>query len=355
MSGTSLDGADAALADLSAATPKVLAFASAPFEPQLRARLLKLCGPGEDSLDLAGEASLELAAVYADVVRAVLASSGRSARDVKAIGCHGQTVRHRPEKRFTLQLNDPACVAELTGIDVVADFRRRDMAAGGEGAPLMPAFHEAVFRHPTISRAVVNLGGIGNVTGLPARGAIVGFDSGPANVLMDAWIGKSRGKAFDEDGRWAAGGKVDAGLLERLMQEPYLAAPPPKSTGRELFTLGWLESRLVPGLDAADVQATLAEYTALTVIDAIDRYCPSTAEIYLAGGGARNAHLFSRIAARAHPRRVALSDALGVPTGQVEPLGFAWLAMKCVERRAVDFSKITGARGPRILGAIYPA
>jgi anhydro-N-acetylmuramic acid kinase len=355
MSGTSLDGADAALVDFSSGPPRTLAFAAVPFAPALRERILALCEPGSDPVDLAATVTIELCALYASAVQAALAAGNVPRADVVAIGCHGQTVRHRPDLGYTVQLNDPARLAELTHIDVVADFRRRDVAAGGQGAPLVPAFHESVFRHPDSTRAVVNIGGISNVTWLPQGGRTLGFDCGPGNVLLDGWARRHLGAQFDEDGRWAAQGCVDPALLARLMSEPFLDSPPPKSTGRELFRLAWLEQRLGGSHRAADVQATLADFTARTIIEAIDRFCPSTDEIYLAGGGARNANLVGRIAALAGDRPVAPTDALGVPTGHVESMAFAWLARKCVRREPIDLTAITGARGPRVLGAVYPA
>ena len=355
MSGTSLDGADAALVDFSSTAPRTLAFANVPFPDRLREELLALSEPGRDTLELAAQASMELADLYAQAVESVISGAGVERARVNAIGCHGQTVRHRPDLGFTVQLNDPARLAERTGIDVVADFRRRDMAAGGQGAPLVPAFHEAVFRHPSRSRAVVNIGGIGNVTSLGPGSKTLGFDCGPGNVLLDGWAHQQLGERYDENGRWAASGRTDAALLLRLLEEPFLDAPPPKSTGRELFRLKWLEERLPKGLEPADVQSTLAEFTARTIVDAIDRFCPSTHEIYLCGGGARNADLVARIARLAGERPVAPTDTLGVPATHVESMAFAWLAMKCVRREPVDLAAATGARGPRILGAIYAA
>ena len=217
------------------------------------------------------------------------------------------------------------------------------------------AFHEAVFRHPSRSRAVVNIGGIGNVTSLGPGSKTLGFDCGPGNVLLDGWAHRHLGQRYDESGRWAASGNIVAALLQRLLEEPFLDAPPPRSTGRELFRLKWLEERLPKGLEPADVQSTLAEFTARTIVDAIDRFCPSTHEIYLCGGGARNADLVARIARLAGERPVAPTDTLGVPATHVESMAFAWLAMKCVRREPVDLAAATGARGPRILGAIYPA
>jgi anhydro-N-acetylmuramic acid kinase len=315
---------------------------------------MSLSEPGKDSLELAGRVSIELADLYARAVEAVLVGGGVTRGAITAIGCHGQTVRHRPDLGFTIQLNDPARLAERTGIDVVADFRRRDMAAGGQGAPLVPAFHEAVFRDTQRSRAVVNIGGISNITWLPPGRKTLGFDCGPGNVLLDGWARRHLGRDFDEDGQWASRGRTDAGLLDRLLEEPFLDAPPPKSTGRELFRLAWLEEKLPRAYQPEDVQSTLTDFTARSIVDSIDRFCPETQEIYLSGGGARNGALFTRIADLAC-RLVEKTDTLGVPTGHVESMAFAWLAMKCMRREPVDLTAATGARAPRVLGAIYAA
>ena len=355
MSGTSLDGADAALVDFSTGVPRTLAFATVPFPAELRDRILALSEPASDSLDLAATVSMELADLYARAVEGVIAGGGVARESITAIGCHGQTVRHRPDRGFTVQINDPARLAELTGLDVVADFRRRDMAAGGQGAPLVPAFHEAVFRHPTCSRTVVNIGGISNVTWLPASGPTLGFDCGPGNVLLDGWARKHIGALFDDDGRWAAGGRTDEKLLARLLDEPFFQLPPPKSTGRELFRLAWLQERLPADYRTVDVQSTLTDFTARGIMGAIDRFCPDTREIYLSGGGARNGSLVGRIRALAGERAVETTDVLGVPTAHVESMAFAWLAMKCVRREPVDLTAVTGAREPRVLGALYAA
>ncbi|MGE0358255.1 MAG: anhydro-N-acetylmuramic acid kinase [Burkholderiales bacterium] len=355
MSGTSLDGADAVLADFSGASPRSIATAFIPFSQDLKSRLLRLCVPGNDGLDDAGACSVELAAVYASAAKRVLDESGLRPSDVRVIGCHGQTVRHRPDLGFTLQLNDPALVAERTGIDVSADFRRRDMAAGGQGAPLVPLFHDAVFRHETLHRAIVNLGGIANITSLCPGRIVSGFDCGPGNVLMDGWTTRHLGEDFDEDGRWAARGTVNARLLRTFLAEPFLALEPPKSTGRELFNEAWLRTRLDGRIDPQDVQATLLEFTAVCVVGALDRFCDSTDEVYLCGGGARNRKLASRIGELTSPRPVRLTDDLGVAAAQVEAMAFAWLALKCVRREPLDLSTITGATHPCILGAIYPS
>ncbi len=355
MSGTSLDGADALLADFSPRVPRTLATATVPFSADLREQLLRLSEPGSDDLDLAGECSIELATAYTETVAIVLRESGLSARDVDAIGCHGQTVRHRPERGFTTQLNDPALLAERTGIDVVADFRRRDIAAGGQGAPLAPAFHDAVFRHDSLHRVIANIGGISNATSVRPGKAVSGFDCGPGNVLMDSWIRAHRGVPFDKDGLWASQGNVDEALLKVFLAEPFLGMPPPKSTGRELFNERWLRERLSAGHAPADVQATLLEFTARSIADAIDQHCGGADEVYLCGGGARNPRLAARIAELMGQCPVRATDVLGVPTGDVEAMAFGWLALKCIRREAIDLSSVTGARHACILGAIYPA
>lgn len=355
MSGTSLDGADAVLADFSGPTPRVLSTSEMPFSTSLRTRLANLSRPGSDSLDEAGACNTELADLYADTVLAALDSAGVGPSAVSAIGCHGQTVRHRPERGYTLQLGDPARLAERTGIDVIADFRRRDIAAGGQGAPLVPVFHEHVFRHATLPRAIVNIGGISNVSSLVPGQPVSGFDCGPGNVLMDAWVSRHAGTSFDEGGRWAATGRANDELLDRLLSEPFFGLVPPKSTGRELFNLEWLERHLPGGVAAVDVQATLLELTARSIANAVDRFAPEATEVYLCGGGARNTRLRARIGELAAGRSVAMTDALGVPTGQVEPVAFAWFALKFTRREALDLAAITGARHPCLLGALYPA
>jgi anhydro-N-acetylmuramic acid kinase len=355
MSGTSLDGADAALVDFAGERPRTLGFASVAFSDALRDDVLALSAPGRDGVELGATVARELADLYASAVQEVLSASRTKATSVRAIGCHGQTIRHRPDLGFTVQVNDAARLAELTGIDVVADFRRRDMAAGGQGAPLVPAFHEAVFRTSSASRAVVNIGGISNITWLPASRRTLGFDCGPGNVLLDGWARRHLGARFDEDGRWASAGRTDPALLARLLDEPYLSLPPPKSTGRELFRLEWLEERLPADYRTADVQSTLTDFTAHSIVRALRDFCPGTEEVFLAGGGARNRALVERIRALCEGCRVDLTDALGVPTSHVESMAFAWLAMKCVQHEPIDLSTVTGAAGPRILGAIYPA
>lgn len=359
MSGTSVDGVDGVLVRLPhGQPPHVLASVSLPMPAALRAELLALNLPGDDELARAALAANALARLYAQAVTDLLAQSGLQAQDIAAIGAHGQTVRHRPDSGYTLQLNAPALLAELTGIDVIADFRSRDVAAGGQGAPLVPPFHAAIFG-ATQGRAVLNLGGIANVTllnpGQPPRG----FDTGPANVFLDAWCQRHLGQAYDKDGRWAATGQVLAPLLEQLIaSEPWFALPPPKSTGRDLFNLRWLDDRLAaydgPAPAAQDVQATLQRLTARTVANAIDAAAADTREVYVCGGGAHNTGLMRELA-YCLQRPVQATDALGVPAQQVEALAFAWLAQAFLMGKPAGVPEVTGARGPRRLGALYPA
>jgi len=365
MSGTSLDGADAVLADFSNDAISVLGHASAPFPADLRAELLTLNTPGgSDELHRAALAANSLARVYAQVTADVLKSTGIAAASVTAIGAHGQTVRHRPLEfdgvGYTLQLNNPALLAELAGIDVVADFRTRDLAAGGQGAPLVPAFHRALFARPDEAVGVLNIGGISNLSVLPAGdaagGTILGFDCGPGNALLDHWCQAHRGQPYDAGGQWAAGGKVLPELLERLLAEPFFSRQPPKSTGRDLFNPAWLQARL-QGLQAAavDIQATLAELTVSACAVDLQRHGGAARELVVCGGGALNADLMSRLAARLPGVQVLSSAEKGLPPQQVEAAAFAWLAHAAVRRRPGNLASVTGARGARVLGAIYPA
>ncbi|WP_459616881.1 anhydro-N-acetylmuramic acid kinase [Bordetella sp. 2513F-2] len=358
MSGTSLDGVDGVLVRFAPdGRPCMLAEAALDMPPALQAELLALNQSGADELERAARASLALAQLYADVVGALLDEARMTAAEVSAIGAHGQTVRHRPELGYTIQLNAPARLAELAGIDVIADFRSRDVAAGGQGAPLVPPFHAAVFGagHP---RAVLNLGGIANLTLLEPGQAPRGFDTGPANVLLDTWCRRHTGRPYDADGAWAASGRAHAGLLDHLIgAEPWFALPPPKSTGRDLFDAAWLDARLASyggePLPPADVQATLQRLTARTVANALDATLPQARDVLVCGGGARNAGLMQELA-YALQRPVRPTDSEGVPSQSVEALAFAWLALAHMEGRPAGTPEVTGARGPRILGARYP-
>lgn len=367
MSGTSLDGVDGVLADLDdkaigPQAPRVMAHQHTPFEHDLQRCLLQLNSRGDDELHQAALAANALMRVYAQVVGELLAASGLPAAQVRAVGAHGQTVRHRPQEfdatGYTLQLMNGALLAELCGIDVICDFRSRDVAAGGQGAPLVPALHAALFSVPDEDVAVLNLGGIANLTLLPAQGTVLGFDCGPGNALLDGWCLRHRGTAYDDAGRWAASGQVDPALLQRLLEEPFLARRPPKSTGRDLFNMPWLEAALnQQGVASppADVQATLAEFSARAATDALKRYAPRASRLLVCGGGAFNAHLMRRLGALLPGTSVQSTAAQGLPPQQVEALAFAWLAQAFDRRQPGNMASVTGARGPRVLGALHPA
>ncbi len=357
MSGTSLDGVDAVLAEIGPSSQiRLLQTCYQPYTDSLRACLLALHAPQPDEIHLAALAANELAHLYADAVKALL--SGIAPDTVRAIGCHGQTLRHRPADGYTLQIGNAALLAELTGITVVADFRSRDIAAGGQGAPLVPAFHAEVLGHTAIHRVIANIGGIANITDLPADGTVRGWDTGPGNMLLDAWIKRHQATHYDRDGAWAASGKIDAGLLDALARHPYLHQSPPKSAGREQFNLEWLDTTLA-GLDhavaPADVQATLLEFTAASLADAILRECPGAQELHVCGGGAHNGTLMRRLSALLPTIRVETTTALGIDPDWMEALAFAWLARQTLHRAPGNLPSVTGARGPRILGAIHRA
>lgn len=357
MSGTSLDGVDAVLVDFNAVAPVLRQTFFCPYDDELREQLLALHQPGHDELNRAATLSNRLSCFYAQAVTGVLENAGMDARRIAAIGCHGQTIRHCPEagKNYTIQLANAALLAELTRITVVADFRSRDIAAGGQGAPLVPAFHHAVFRHANYHRVIVNIGGIANITRLDPGQPVNGFDCGPGNLLMDAWCLRHTGNTYDKDGQWAASGRIIPALLERFLSEDFFARKPPKSTGRDLFNLHWLEQKLCGDEAPHDVQATLLQLTATTIAKSIQEHCPAAEEIYLCGGGAHNTALVDRLTASMPGKIVALTDQLGVAADWVEAFAFAWLAHQTLARKAGSLAEVTGARGNRILGAIYPA
>jgi anhydro-N-acetylmuramic acid kinase len=361
MSGTSMDGIDAVLVDFEGLRPRVVAHLHHDLAPELRRELLLLNSPGADDLHRSAVAAQHLARGYAWAVEDLLLHAEVESSQVRALGAHGQTVRHRPDAGYTIQLNAPATIAELTGIDVVADFRSRDIAAGGQGAPLVPAFHSAVFAAPA-PRAVVNIGGIGNLTGLPALGTedrVIGFDCGPGNVLIDAWALEHLGEPIDRNGRWAAGGHSDPGLLESMLAEPYFAAAPPKSTGRDLFNLDWLKARIAATgrdrIDPHDVATTLTRLTATVIGRAIASFFPQAEDVVVCGGGARNPTLIKMLGEEIAPRPVLGSGEIGIEPELVEAVAFAWLARAFMERRPGNVPSVTGAEGPRVLGALYPA
>lgn len=362
MSGTSLDGIDAVLVEFDN-PPRLLAAATYALPAALRSQLLALCQSGPDEIERFGRADRELGLELAQAVRRLLQSAGIAAHEVRAIGSHGQTIRHRPRLAsqpedfpFTLQIGDPTSIAHHTGITTVADFRRRDIAAGGQGAPLVPAFHRAVFGGAE-HRVIVNIGGISNITALPAAGLVTGFDTGPGNTLLDGWIQRQRGMAFDADGAWAAGGRLIPALLDALLDDPFFAAAPPKSTGRELFNLPWLERHLHHAAGAApeDIQATLAELTARAIADAIHTLPFSAQAVFVCGGGACNQDLMRRLQAHLQPCPLTSTAALGIAPEWVEAVAFAWLARQTLYGRPGNEPTVTGAEKYCTLGAIYPA
>ena len=363
MSGTSLDGVDGVLVEVGEDETQIkqLAASYVPFSPDLRTSLFALQISGFDEIHRVSQAANQLVLVYANCVLHLLKNTKLRPEQITAIGVHGQTVRHRPEFGYTLQINNPALLAELLDIDVIADFRSRDIAAGGQGAPLVPAFHRSVFGQQEQTRVVVNIGGISNISILHADGAIHGFDTGPGNVLMDGWIMEHKAQAFDSNGDWARHGNVHAALLASLKDEPYFRQAPPKSTGRDLFHYAWLSQKLLsfPGITAEDVQATLCAFTAESIVDAILEYAPDVHNVYICGGGAYNLTLMEAIdttinAQAQAPVGVTSTEVLGVSPNHVEALAFAWLAYRFTDRLTGNLAAVTGACGERILGALYP-
>jgi anhydro-N-acetylmuramic acid kinase len=356
MSGTSLDGLDIALIELNPAI-KLVATHYIPMPAPLRAELLGLCASGPDEIARSALAQQQWVILAAQGIRTLLEQQQLSAQDIRAIGSHGQTIRHEPARGFTVQIGNPALLTELTGISVVSDFRSRDVAAGGQGAPLVPAFHEALFDRQPGKRAVLNVGGFSNLSLIEADKPVAGFDCGPGNVLLDAWIYNQRAEHFDRNGQWAASGKVAPPLLKTLLSDPFFATQGPKSTGREVFNLEWLQQHLatLPAIAAEDVQATLLELTALTIVDSLRAAQSDTTELLVCGGGAHNATLMNRLSSLMPNTRVSSTAAYGVDPDWVEAMAFAWLAHCCLEGITANRPSVTGARGLRVLGAIYPA
>ncbi len=368
MSGTSADGIDAALvrfaggADIDggseALRAEVVAARTSPWNPDVRARLVWLGQGGSlDSLDELGTLDAQVGEAFAEASLAVLAQAGIDPGEVAAIGSHGQTVRHRPylAHPFSLQIGDAGRIVERTGITTVADFRRRDIAAGGHGAPLLPALHHALLHDADEDRAVLNLGGIANLTLLPKAGDVRGFDTGPANALMDLWCHEHTGRPYDEDGAWGATGVVDEALLSRLLEDPWFAAPPPKSSGREHFQRAWLAPRLRGDESAVDVQATLRVLTARTIGDALRATQPDTHRLLVCGGGVHNPSLLQALREEMPGIDIASTAAHGLDPDHIEAMGFAWLARQTLLGLPGNRASVTGAAGPRVLGAIYPA
>ncbi|MDY7069516.1 Anhydro-N-acetylmuramic acid kinase [Pseudomonas extremaustralis] len=356
MSGTSLDGLDIALIEQDAAI-KLIATHYIPMPDGLRAELLGLCTSGPDEIARSAMAQQHWVTLAAQGIHALLDQNNLKPQDIRAIGSHGQTIRHEPAQGFTVQIGNPALLTELTGITVVSDFRSRDVAAGGQGAPLVPAFHEALFDERGGNRAVLNVGGFSNLSLIEADKPVAGFDCGPGNVLLDAWIHQQRGEHFDRDGQWAASGKVEPQLLHALLSDPFFLTKGPKSTGREVFNLGWLQQHLarMPAFAPQDIQATLLELTALTIVESLQAAQPQTETLLVCGGGAHNSALMKRLAALLPSTQVSSTANHGADPDWVEAMAFAWLAHCCLEGITTNRPSVTGARGLRVLGAIYPA
>ena len=355
MSGTSLDGIDAALVELTNGQIKLKGTHYLPYGQTLKNTLLDLHHSATNELHRAQLISNELAHLYAAATADLLQKTNTLPEQVHAIGCHGQTIRHCPDQGYTLQLGNAALLAELSGITVVSDFRSRDIAAGGQGAPLVPAFHDKMLRHPGIHRVIVNIGGISNLTDLPPNRPTTGFDCGPGNLLMDAWIAQHHGESYDKDGAWAASGQVIPALLQALLDQPFLHSLPPKSCGRDLFNLTWLKDKLNGNESPVDVQATLLALTAHAIADAIRCFCTGTQEIYLCGGGAHNHALVQRLCSSLQDCRIQATDTLGLGADWLEAIAFAWLAQQAIHGQCASLPAVTGARHPCILGAIYQA
>jgi anhydro-N-acetylmuramic acid kinase len=355
MSGTSLDGVDAALVDFSAPPGRLVASLFVPYPEDLRAEVLALNAAGPDELERAAIVANRLAELYARAAADLLAHAGAGREAIVAVGCHGQTVRHRPDRGFTVQLVNAALLAERSGLPVVADFRSRDVAAGGQGAPLVPAYHAACFAAPGTHRVIANIGGIANVTDLMPGAPVRGFDTGPGNVLIDAWAARHLGAPYDEDGRWAASGRVVEALLAALLAAPFFDRPPPKSTGRDDFNAAWLDRFAGAAHRPEDVQATLTALTASSIAHAVERFCDGADELLVCGGGAHNGRLMSELAQRLPAVRVSTTQATDVDPDWVEAMAFAWLARQAVRGETGSLPEVTGARGARVLGAIYPA
>lgn len=363
MSGTSVDAIDCALVRCGSGPVELLATHQHSIPAPVRGRIADLSHSGPDEIERLGPLDRELGRLFAEATLALLSETGTRPAQIRAIGSHGQTVRHRPPSggagpdSFTLQLGDPNTIAEISGVTTIADFRRRDIAAGGEGAPLAPAFHAAAFAREGVNRAVVNIGGIANASLLAGTQLCMGFDSGPGNTLLDHWVRRHHGQDFDPDGRWAASGTVAETLLQDLLQHPYFARSGPRSSGKEAFHLGWLDDRLRshPALQPQDVQATLAELTAVSIARAIGASGLDVSEIYICGGGVHNRDLMQRLQRHLTPASLASTSAIGMDPDWVEAVTFAWLAHRTLEGLAGNAPAVTGARGPRVLGGIYPA
>lgn len=357
-----MDAVDAVLVEFTGDRPHLIEKHSLPLPLSLRQALQNLAHSGVDELDRMACLDSAVARLFADAVTVLLSKIQIEPSKIRAIGSHGQTIRHCPvdPEPYTIQIGNPNLITELTGIATVADFRRRDMAAGGQGAPLAPAFHAAFFRQPGEARAVINIGGIANITILPSDPThpVSGFDTGPGNVLLDAWAQRYIGTSMDHGGAWSNSGGVIAALLDCLLEDRYFTLQPPKSTGREYFNLHWLEGKLTAWEDKAkpqDIQATLVQLTICSIARAIQQYAPKTERVLICGGGVHNRTLLNGLSDRLKNVTVQSTAAHDVDPDYLEAIGFAWLAKRTLDNRPGNLPEVTGARGPRILGGIYPA
>ncbi|GAA5315698.1 MAG: anhydro-N-acetylmuramic acid kinase [Candidatus Pelagadaptatus aseana] len=368
MSGTSVDGIDAALTEITDGNTRLLKSCSLSFPTEIRNNILHLCSQGPNEIARMATLDRQLGELFAQACIKLLSEAQISAANIQAIGSHGQTIRHQPRstdhKAYSVQIGDPNTIAEITGITTIADFRRRDIAAGGEGAPLVPAFHQATFANSNNNRLILNIGGMANISILDSEAEYGGLDTGPGNVLMDAWIQQQRGVDFDRNGDWARSGNVITPLLQQLMSHPFFAAAPPKSTGRESFNLTWLSTELdrfyadngiTTQAPAEDIQATLLAFTARTIAEAINQYAPNTRQVFCCGGGAFNQALTDTLKTLLPKHEVSDTGALGIAPQQVESAAFAWLAHQTLHQLGGNCPKATGARATRILGGIYQA
>lgn len=360
MSGTSADAVDVVVVDFSTDKLSLIDSHSAPLPHNIRQKIHSLATPSSNEIDRLGELDQELGELFAATINELIRKNNLPVENIMAIGSHGQTIRHRPpgsvQHPFTLQIGDPNVIAQRTGITTVADFRRRDMAAGGQGAPLVPAFHHAFFYNADVDRLIVNIGGMANITWIPTTGAIAGFDTGPGNVLMDAWILKNQHKAYDADGNWAASGETHQELLQQLRQHSFFMQPPPKSTGREAFNLNWLDTeiaKLKTAPKANDTQATLLLLTATSITDCITTLTQSPIEVFVCGGGAYNLRLMNELKLQLPKSKIASTADLGIAPEWVEAIAFAWLAKQTMNRQCGNLCTVTGAREEVILGGVY--
>ncbi len=359
MSGTSIDGMDAVLVDFSINPPTLVATHSEAFDERLRTSIMELTRPDGNEIERLAQLDRELGNFSAQLCQQLLHRAGVLANEVTAIGSHGQTIRHAPNATpaYTLQIGDPNTIAQLSGITTVADFRRRDLVVGGQGAPLVPAFHQSLFRSNSQNRVILNIGGIANISILPADASltVTGFDTGPGNMLMDAWVQFALQQPYDHNGDWARSGQNNTELLTQLQSDPFFSRQPPKSTGREQYNLQWLRQQLRQNYPAEDVQATLCELSATTIASAITQFAPKTDEVFVCGGGARNSYLIERISALLDARHVTTTAALGIDPQSVEAMAFAWLAYRTLKHLSGNLPAVTGASEEVILGGIYPA